>query len=301
MELDGFCPSLGLAFEHQGEQHYSMVTHYIRTRDQMRKRRTDDTTKARLCRKHHIILVRLPAVPDRLPVGEIRNYIKRECLHNGIRLPANFDSKRVDLRSAYSTPTSREMLATLKAIAIERGGRCLSRHYEGCDGKILWECSKGHLWKATASNVKNNGSWCPRCAPQATANKLRSNIDNMQEIARARGGKCLSTVYVNSGTHLWWQCAERHKWKAVPGNVVSGQWCPVCARRIAGAGRRLSLKDMQVTAKKKGGRCLSMQYVNSATPLLWECKFGHRWKAAPSYVRYETWCPVCAKRRGSDK
>ena len=35
-------------------------------------------------------------------------------------------------------------------------------------------------------------------------------IKDMQGIAEARGGKCLSTEYVNSNTHLEWECSEGH-------------------------------------------------------------------------------------------
>jgi hypothetical protein len=41
-------------------------------------------------------------------------------------------------------------------------------------------------------------------------------IKDMQGIAEARGGKCLSTEYVNSNTHLEWECSEGHHWETTP-------------------------------------------------------------------------------------
>ena len=36
------------------------------------------------------------------------------------------------------------------------------------------------------------------------------SIEEMQEIARKRGGKCLSKKYINAHTKLEWQCANGH-------------------------------------------------------------------------------------------
>ena len=37
-------------------------------------------------------------------------------------------------------------------------------------------------------------------------------IERMRELAAAKGGKCLSDVYVNSASKLQWQCARGHTW-----------------------------------------------------------------------------------------
>jgi len=54
---------------------------------------------------------------------------------------------------------------------------------------------------------------------------------------------------------------------------------------------------MQIVAAERGGRCPSQTYVNSVTPLEWECAEGHRWKANANNVKRGGWCPVCARRR----
>ncbi len=55
-------------------------------------------------------------------------------------------------------------LETMQAIAKERGGVCLSTGYESAHAKLTWQCHRGHVWQASASNVKNQGRWCPNCA-----------------------------------------------------------------------------------------------------------------------------------------
>ena len=49
MELDGYCESLKLAFEHQGEQHYSTKNPFINTEDKLQDRIKDDILKQSLC------------------------------------------------------------------------------------------------------------------------------------------------------------------------------------------------------------------------------------------------------------
>ena len=117
--------------------------------------------------------------------------------------------------------TIKDMQATAK----ERGGQCLSRKYEGSFSKLLWKCSKGHIWLADPNNVRY-GSWCPICGG---TNKL--TIEEMRELAEMRGGYCLSTTYKNTYSKLRWQCESGHIWEAAPKNVKRGTWCPFCAQR----------------------------------------------------------------------
>ena len=53
--------------------------------------------------------------------------------------------------------------------------------------------------------------------------------DEMQRIAKAKGGLCLSSEYIDAKTHLTWQCKEGHVWNAKPSNIKTGHWCPQCA------------------------------------------------------------------------
>lgn len=116
----------------------------------------------------------------------------------------------------------RGSLDDLRALARARGGECLSREYHGVMTDYRWRCAEGHEWVALGNRVRR-GSWCPHCA-----GRLRLTIEEMQSLARERGGLCLSTVYVNSQTHLRWRCAEGHEWEAVPSSVKLGRWCRLC-------------------------------------------------------------------------
>ena len=51
----------------------------------------------------------------------------------------------------------------LKQVALNKGGRCISKTYINNSTKLLWECSQGHKWEATPNMIKR-GTWCPICS-----------------------------------------------------------------------------------------------------------------------------------------
>lgn len=117
-------------------------------------------------------------------------------------------------------------IKSMSLIASSKGGRFLSREFISVNLKCEWECQSGHRWQATPSDVIK-GTWCPICSIEAR----RGTLEQMREIAKSRGGECLSVTYVNSQTKLRWRCAHGHEWEARPDHVKnSHSWCPECAR-----------------------------------------------------------------------
>ncbi|CAI2186749.1 19836_t:CDS:2 [Funneliformis geosporum] len=51
---------------------------------------------------------------------------------------------------------------------------------------------------------------------------------------------------------------------------------------------------MKKFAEKKGGFCLTTEYVNRRDPLEWQCKEGHKWKASAKDILKGTWCRRCS-------
>ncbi|WP_394557878.1 zinc-ribbon domain-containing protein [Priestia aryabhattai] len=172
-------------------------------------------------------------------------------------------------------------------IAKSKGGKCLSSKYINNKTKLIWQCEKGHIWETAPGHIKNKGAWCKECA-----GLKKKTIVQMQELAQSKGGKCLSTEYVNANTQLEWECKEGHRWKAKPGAVTFGSWCLECTGK-----KPLTIEIMHEIAKSKGGKCLSSKYINSKTPLEWECKEGHRWMAIPMSVKNKgAWCQKCSAK-----
>ena len=53
-------------------------------------------------------------------------------------------------------------------------------------------------------------------------------LADMQELAKSRGGQCLSTDYVDIKSKLKWKCALGHEWEATPRLHLAGHWCQEC-------------------------------------------------------------------------
>jgi len=111
-------------------------------------------------------------------------------------------------------------------LANKYGGKCFSANYINANTKLKFKCNKDNYeWEASPKSIMNGGHWCPKCAGQA-----KITIDELQNIAKSNGGKCLSTVYVNIFTKLLWECKYGHKWWSKPVNIRNnGTWCPVCS------------------------------------------------------------------------
>jgi len=177
-------------------------------------------------------------------------------------------------------------LEEMQKLAKKRGGRCLSKEYINNRIKLKWECKKRHIWEAQPFSVKD-GKWCAICM-----GNTKLTIEQMKELAVERGGECLSTIYKDNKTNLIWKCSKGHIWKSKPNYVKIGTWCPYC--------RITTIEEMQQLAESRGGKCLSKDYTNSLTKLIWQCGKNHIWDALPGNIKSGTWCPSCAveRRRG---
>lgn len=189
-------------------------------------------------------------------------------------------------------------IAFCKNIATEREGLCLSLHYYNTKTKLLWQCKEGHQWYATLDTIIGKNAWCKKCADKKNANNLRADgLKVAYNIARSKGGKCLSTTYTNMNTDMLWECSKGHTWvKKLSHIKYRDQWCPHCSKRPP-----LSIKDCVLVAESRNGKCLSKEYINSEQKLKWECSKGHVWEANLRSVRVnKSWCPSCKRSKGQE-
>ena len=115
----------------------------------------------------------------------------------------------------------------LQELVESRGGKCLSTKYHNSLTKLKWQCSRGHRFELKPSAIKN-GHWCSQCSREALKEK---DLTELKKLARSRGGKLLSTKYLNNYTPLEWECSKGHRWMSKASNVKHGEtWCPVCYR-----------------------------------------------------------------------
>ncbi len=180
----------------------------------------------------------------------------------------------------------RRTIEQMQQMAETHDGKCLSDIYNGMEGKLKWQCAKGHTWNAIPQSIYK-GSWCPRCYFIRMGHNPDENIKQYHEIGLIKGGKCLSTEYINSYTKLQWQCSKGHEWMAKPNLVKSGTWCPFCANNI-----KKTIGDLQLIAQKYGGKCLSKEYIPKKL-LTWECSKGHIFDRRLDNIKRGYWCRIC--------
>jgi len=127
------------------------------------------------------------------------------------------------------------------------------------------------------------------------------DIEHYKAIAEKNGGKCLTNKLTNSETKLDLVCAENHKWSTFPRNLIRGFWCKRCAIKKSKQHLKKSISDCTQLAQKNNGFCLSTEYINAHSKLVWQCDKGHTWKATYHGVRGGTWCNICSSERTAEK
>ena len=179
---------------------------------------------------------------------------------------------------------NRVNIRSCREFAISKGGECLSTEYKNIVSKMKWKCSSDHTWEANFSNIKN-GSWCPNCA-----GKKKLTIEECKNFAISKDGECLSTEYKNTGMKMKWKCSESHEWLACFSSIKhDGNWCSECS-----GNKKLTISECKEFAISKGGECLSTEYKNNHTKLMWKCSEGHKWEAVFNHIKSGKWCPDCS-------
>lgn len=192
--------------------------------------------------------------------------------------------------------TRKKTIAEFQSIAKAKGGKCLSKQYVNINGKLRWKCEAGHIWSTTPRKIIL-GRWCPICGVEKRSKGRRTTIEEIRELCRKRGGRCLSSEYKSGHQKLAIECAKGHRWKTRLSLIKRGTWCKKCHdKNVAGRYHQLSLLDLKKVAKIRGGKCLSSKYVNVHTKLTWQCSQKHKWKASASSVKTGSWCPTCSGR-----
>ena len=187
-------------------------------------------------------------------------------------------------------------LKAIQKICKNKGGKCISKKYVNNSSALEIECKQKHRWKSNLTKLKQD-FWCPYCA----GNKVwGGGLERLQKVAKSKGGKCLSTSYVNTRTKLEYECKNKHTWKAVAQPILEGGWCPYCAgKKIWGGG----LARVQKAAKLKGGKCISKEYKTSKTKLDFQCSENHIFSLTPETVwGTKKWCYECTQiKKNSNK
>ncbi|AMC36615.1 transposase [Janthinobacterium sp. B9-8] len=114
-------------------------------------------------------------------------------------------------------------LENIKKIAVARGWQCLTIEYKGCKSAVAWRCKNGHEFTVRPDSI-SAGFGCMQCFKD----RRQKTLAKMQDLAKARGGVCLSERY-DAYERLLWQCQRGHRWKAHSRDICRGHWCQQCS------------------------------------------------------------------------
>lgn len=178
--------------------------------------------------------------------------------------------------------------------ASENDGYCLTKQYLGLNQKMDWLCSAGHQFTSRAEDVRR-GSWCRECSKIKKSKKRKQKfLNKIKNAVHAKDGVSLSKEYVDKNTKVEIKCSHNHLFKIRPHDLLRGHWCAKCAGNA-----KFTIKNCQEIALKRNGRCLSKNYINSKSKLLWECSEGHKFETCLGLVKYGYWCPYCKHKTES--
>ncbi|MCP5046842.1 MAG: zinc-ribbon domain-containing protein [bacterium] len=115
-------------------------------------------------------------------------------------------------------------------------------------------------------------------------------------------------VTPDDSTQVWWECNQKHEWRAAVADRVSGACCPFCPRVTKPFLNMKTLAEAQPEAakywhpEKNGDRTLDRFSHKSAGKVWWKCEKGHEWYATIYSMRYKPRCRICypGKRTSPD-
>jgi hypothetical protein len=177
------------------------------------------------------------------------------------------------------------------------GTVCLDTRWLGCRHRYRFRCKDGHEWSRTGSSQTKHPT-CPECFKQrlSVLQFKRANLDPIKDIARQRGGECLSDQYEGSAVRYAFRCAKGHEWQTRVGSIQSGSWCPLCDEAARGAAKLLTdgLERLQRKAAERGGECLSGAYLGTAVKYRFRCAQSHEFETTGNKLFLGVWCRHCA-------
>ncbi|NVM43850.1 MAG: hypothetical protein HWN79_02945 [Candidatus Lokiarchaeota archaeon] len=177
---------------------------------------------------------------------------------------------------------------------------------EMCD-EILRECRK---FNVHIPKFKKEINW--------REFKISSDIciDELKDIARSKGGECLSNYWLGSKEYYEFKCSEGHIFKASYNKIKGiptrpeGSWCPKCKYKTLPQNQLKYTKTfLDQLALKRGGegsRSLSPKYLGFHKKHIWQCSKGHIFNARFDSIKgypskpNGTWCKICSIERRTE-
>jgi len=187
------------------------------------------------------------------------------------------------------------LLESAREYARNEGGKCLSEQIQSHKDELLFECSKGHAWKATYQQISRRTYWCRFCeSVPINTYQSEDGIDLLNQRIESYG-QCLSDYYVNAFHPMQWRCKEGHTFEATMvqtrGRMQRKTFCPTC---IDKGHKRRFYRRLEVMAHLHDGLVISKAYTHSRTPMRFQSIDDHQWSTPPENILRGHWCRSCS-------
>jgi Probable Zinc-ribbon domain len=163
--------------------------------------------------------------------------------------------------------------------------------------KLVWRCSKDHLWEATVAN-RNAGRGCPICAGNVVLPGFNDLATTNPLLAAQANGWDPTAVSAGSGKSFSWKCPEGHVFEMVVGTRSRrGLSCPVCSGHHVQSGvNDLATRRPEIASQAHHWDPTTASE-GSNKKVEWICSEGHIWSSPiVSRTKQGTGCPVCSNK-----
>lgn len=114
------------------------------------------------------------------------------------------------------------------ALAAQKGIKWIESEIPKANDKTIWECSEGHLWEISYSEIKR-GYNCPFCVGNAS-----KTTEDYHALAEAKQIKWKGPEVSDTTVLTGWECEHGHRWQASYANLRRVKGCPECLDIVNG-------------------------------------------------------------------
>lgn len=178
----------------------------------------------------------------------------------------------------------------------------LLESFERTGKSILCRCKKcGYEWKASPVRLLKKRSGCPRC----TGRKKYTTEEFVEKLKGINPDVTILEPYPENNKIkvlcLCNKCGNRFRMR--PNNLLSGQGCPKCKNKEVYQKHTkkndVFVKELEVVNPD----IIAVDpYQNNKRKITCRCKkCGNQWKATPNSLLRGYGCPVCSRKKASEK
>jgi hypothetical protein len=153
-------------------------------------------------------------------------------------------------------------------------------------------CADGHSVRTTPSAIKRGTASCPECRSLRWLDRLRAAAERDRVT-------CLESAWRGVAASYRFRCLDGHEFVRSPRHGLGAQGalaCYVCVGEATRRKKQLSdgLQQLQAISARRGGECLSGEYLGHYQRYGFRCSEGHEWSTVGSNVFRGSWCGKCA-------